>query len=200
MIEEEMKRYRPTKNYLEHLQTPNVHQFESEVMKNELERIQNGLPMDVLSMRRYELPPPPAGKLTDIAAWQEAVDNSCAQLEHQALRITNLELLNGYGGYEWRRCLEALSKAVANVQNDIAVVKKKLQELNWQRKNEQLEAGDVLSRLEESWVTLVGKNFEIERICCQLERELVAHKKATDSENTENQAEGEATSANGDHQ
>jgi pre-mRNA-splicing factor SPF27 len=55
-------------------------------MKNELERIQARLPMDMLSMKRYELPQPPAGKMTDISAWTECVDNSQAQLEHQALR------------------------------------------------------------------------------------------------------------------
>ena len=34
----------------------------------------------------YELPTPPAGKMTDIAAWTECVDNSKAQLEHQRTR------------------------------------------------------------------------------------------------------------------
>lgn len=55
-------------------------------MRNEFERMQQRLPMDVLSMKRYELPPPPAGKMTDIAAWNECVENSMAQLEHQATR------------------------------------------------------------------------------------------------------------------
>lgn len=35
---------------------------------------------------RYELPQPSAGRMNDVAAWQECVDNSNAQLEHQALR------------------------------------------------------------------------------------------------------------------
>lgn len=35
---------------------------------------------------RYELPQPSAGKMTDISAWTDCVDNSQAQLEHQALR------------------------------------------------------------------------------------------------------------------
>lgn len=36
---------------------------------------------------RYELPQPAAGKMTDLAAWTECVDNSMAQLEHQATRF-----------------------------------------------------------------------------------------------------------------
>lgn len=60
--------------------------FQTELLRNEFERMQQRLPMDTLSMKRYELPPPPAGKMTDIAAWNECVENSMAQLEHQATR------------------------------------------------------------------------------------------------------------------
>lgn len=56
-------------------------------MKNEYERIHNGQPMDMLNMKRYELPGPPAGKQTDVTAWQDAVDNSKAQLEHLDVRF-----------------------------------------------------------------------------------------------------------------
>jgi pre-mRNA-splicing factor SPF27 len=43
--------------------------------------------MEGISMKRYELPPPPPGKQTDAAAWLESVENSYAQLEHQAARL-----------------------------------------------------------------------------------------------------------------
>lgn len=59
-------------------------------MRSEFERMQQRQPMDVLSMKRYELPPPPAGKMTDIAAWTECVENSMAQLEHQATRFVSI--------------------------------------------------------------------------------------------------------------
>lgn len=86
MVEEETRRYRPTKNYLEHLPTLNIAAFETDVLRHEFERMQNRLPPEVLSMKRYELPPPPPGKMNDLAAWSESVDNSSAQLEHQATR------------------------------------------------------------------------------------------------------------------
>ena len=35
--------------------------------------------------------------MTDVAAWNECVDNSLAQLEHQRTRIVNLELMQDYG-------------------------------------------------------------------------------------------------------
>lgn len=55
-------------------------------MKAEFERLSQKKPMDVLSMKRYELPPPSTGRMNDLQAWAECVDNSMAQLEHQATR------------------------------------------------------------------------------------------------------------------
>ena len=39
---------------------------------------------------RYELPQPTANQKHDITSWTEAVDNSMAQLEHQAERYARL--------------------------------------------------------------------------------------------------------------
>ena len=35
---------------------------------------------------RYELPAPSSGRMNDVSAWTECVENSQAQLEHQRLR------------------------------------------------------------------------------------------------------------------
>lgn len=52
--------------------------------------------------------------------------------------------------------------------------RRKVQEINWQRKQEQTKAGETLTHLEEEWVTLVGKNYEIEQAILELEQELHA--------------------------
>jgi pre-mRNA-splicing factor SPF27 len=59
-------------------------------MGREFDRMLGRGAMEVLSMKRYELPPPPAGKLTDLTAWTESLENSYAQLEHQAVRFEHL--------------------------------------------------------------------------------------------------------------
>lgn len=51
-------------------------------------------------------------------------------------------------------------------------LRKKIQEINWQRKNEQTQSGTKLRELETSWVGLVSKNYEIERACVELEKEV----------------------------
>lgn len=172
MVEEETRRYRPTKNYLEHLPPLNLSAFETEIMRSEFERMQQRQPMDVLSMKRYELPPPPAGKMTDIAAWTECVENSMAQLEHQATRICNLELMVEYGCEAWKCYLEVLVQLVTQFQKQLQSMRKMIQEINWQRKNMQTQGGEKLRQLEAQWVGLVSKNYEIEQACVQLEKEV----------------------------
>ena len=79
LLTEEMRRYRPTKNYLENFPTlagPISTKFETEIMRTEFNRLANRLPMELLSMKRYELPPPPSGKMGDLRAWQEAIENA----------------------------------------------------------------------------------------------------------------------------
>ncbi|CAH3162670.1 unnamed protein product [Porites evermanni] len=172
LVEEETRRYRPTKNYLDFLPTPDYDAFETPVLKKEFERISKRQAMELLSMKRYELPQPTANQKHDITSWTEAVDNSMAQLEHQAERIENLELLSQYGGAAWKIHNETLTRILAQQQKKLMDIKKEIQEINWQRKTEQTKAGEQLQHLEQSWVGLVSKNYEIERACAELEAEI----------------------------
>ncbi|EDW23961.1 GL23883 [Drosophila persimilis] len=170
MVEEECRRYRPTKNYLDHLPLPATSPFETPLMVNEFERIQNRLPMETLSMKRYELPPPPSGKLGEVSAWQEAIENSMAQLEHQCVRSLNLELLLDYGTEAWKSYLEVFTAMQAKAQLQLQQLKKDIQDVNWQRKQAQTLAGERLRSLDAHWVLLVSKNYEIETECVELEK------------------------------
>nr|CDS28174.2 pre mRNA splicing factor SPF27 [Hymenolepis microstoma] len=177
LLTEEMRRYRPTKNYLENfpsLNGPVSTKFETEVMRTEYHRLANRLPMEMLSMKRYELPPPPTNKLGDLRAWQEAIENAHAQLEHQLVRLDNLELMTEFGSTAWKTYNEELEKILKKHEKDLLEVRRKVQEINWQRKQEQTKAGETLTRLEEEWVSLVGKNYEIEQAILDLEEELHA--------------------------
>ncbi|KAH8388403.1 hypothetical protein KR093_005779 [Drosophila rubida] len=170
MVEEECRRYRPTKNYLDHLPLPASSPFETPLMINEFERIQNRLPMETLSMKRYELPPPPSGKLSEVSAWQESIENSMAQLEHQWVRSLNLELMLDYGTEAWKSYLEVFTAMQAKAQIQLQQLKKDMQDVNWQRKQAQTQAGEKLRALEAHWVLLVSKNYEIETECVELEK------------------------------
>jgi pre-mRNA-splicing factor SPF27 len=177
LVDEECRRrYRPTKNYLEHLPALNTTAFETEMMTTEFERIQNRLPMEPLSMKRYELPPPPASKLSEVTAWTESVENSMAQLEHQSVRAMNLDLMLEYGCEAWKAYLDVLTAQLAKAQSTLQDLKKEIQDINWQRKTTQTQCGEKLRSLEAEWVMLVSKNYEIEQACARLE-EAIYHMK-----------------------
>jgi len=171
LIEEEKKRYRPTKNYLEHMPQLQLHRFETEVMKKEYDRMAQRLPMELLSMKRYELPPPPTGKLTDLTAWNECVDNSYSQLEHQATRISNLELMLEFSCESWKEYLLIIQRMMKTAKKQLQDLKKQIQEINWYRKTTQTDVGEQLRQLEGSWVGLISKNYEIEQACISMEAE-----------------------------
>lgn len=52
MVEEECRRYRPTKNYLENAGPEPSTAFETAAIQREMERVQQRLPMEPLSMKR----------------------------------------------------------------------------------------------------------------------------------------------------
>lgn len=173
LVEEETRRYRPTKNYLEHLPPLALNSnFESDLFKSEMDRVNSRTPMDTLSMKRYELPTPPAGKMTDLAAWNECVDNSMAQLEHQRTRIANLDLMLEYGCETWKQYNELLQDMANHAQGQLNQVKKDIQEVNWSRKNQQTQVGERLKQLESNWVGLVSKNYEIEQALVKMEADI----------------------------
>ncbi|NXY80595.1 SPF27 factor, partial [Glareola pratincola] len=135
---------------------------------------------------RYELPAPSSGQKNDITAWQECVNNSMAQLEHQAVRIENLELMSQHGCNAWKVYNEHLVHMIEQAQKELQRLRKNIQDLNWQRKNMQLTAGAKLREMESTWVSLVSKNYEIERTIVQLENEISQIKQQHGEANKEN--------------
>ena len=102
LLEVEMGTF-PPRNYLkEKGLAPHETKFKpGSILAAEYSRKCQDLPMSDLDTARYSLQPPPADKQNDKAAWQAAIRNAKAQLQHQLNRQLNLELLNNYGGNAW---------------------------------------------------------------------------------------------------
>lgn len=77
-----------------------------------------------------------------------------------------------YGCEAWKSYLEVLVQLVGQAQKQMQVLRKMIQEVNWQRKSMQTQGGDKLRALEAQWVGLVSKNYEIEQACVHLEDEI----------------------------
>ena len=71
-----------------------------------------------------------------------------AQLEHQAVRIENLELMSQHGCNAWKVYNENLVHMIEHAQKELQKLRKHIQDLNWQRKNMQLTAGSKLREME----------------------------------------------------
>jgi len=53
-------------------------------------------------------------------------------------------------------------------------IRSQIQDIHLGRKTRQTEVGERLQLLESQWVGLVSKNYEIERACVELEKEIPA--------------------------
>lgn len=112
-----------------------------------------------------------------------------AQLEHQAIRSLNLELMNKYGIETWKAALEVLVGMSVKAQKELHDLKKEIQDVNWNRKSKQLQTGEKLNLLNQQWVSLVSCNYEIEQAISALKQQLYIAK--------ESQHSGGAANGNG---
>uniref|UniRef100_A0A8C5NQR3 Pre-mRNA-splicing factor SPF27 n=1 Tax=Junco hyemalis TaxID=40217 RepID=A0A8C5NQR3_JUNHY len=139
-------------------------------------------PLELFSMKRFELPAPSSGQVNDITAYQECVNNSMAQ--RSAMRIENLKLMSQHGCNAWTLYKERLVHMIEHALEELQKLRKNIQDLNWQRKNVQLTAGAKLQEMESAWVSLVSKNHEIAIV--QLENEISQTKQQHGEANKEN--------------
>lgn len=96
-----------------------------------------------------------------------------------------------YGCESWKSNLEMFTAMQAKAQDRLQSLKKEIQDVNWERKDKQLQAGEKLKQLEAQWVHLVSKNYEIEQACAKLE-EKIQKKQPKKDEETVNEATEDA--------
>mmetsp|Transcript_34414 Transcript_34414/g.90558 ORF Transcript_34414/g.90558 Transcript_34414/m.90558 type:complete len:224 (-) Transcript_34414:328-999(-) len=171
LIQEEMRTFRPSKDYLAPWPLHEPTFDDHPLLQVEWMRVCERQPMPKMDTSRYQLDPPPPDQQSDPAAWQRAVDNAQAQLEHQSTRIGNLELLQQHGAHLWRAHLSTLDGATSQMSRAEADLAAQIELVNRKRKADQLAAGPRLVALEAEWVGAVKKNLEIEAQCLHLEAE-----------------------------
>ncbi len=75
------------------------------MLQAELERVQEGKPMEDLDITRYRLDKPPLARRNDFAAWKKALENAHSQLGHQYNRCAWLAHQNVDVKAPWRQQL-----------------------------------------------------------------------------------------------
>jgi len=171
LIQAEMRTFKPDRDYLEPWPAYEPNFDNHPLLQAEWMRVCDQQPMSKIDTSRYQLDPPPPDMQSDPAAWKRAVQNAQAQLEQQATRVSNLELLQQHGANLWRAHLHALDASSAHLKRADGALGEQLEAINRKRKSEQLAAGPRLQALERDWVGTVKKNLEIEAQCLKVEAE-----------------------------
>ncbi|CAI5445498.1 unnamed protein product [Caenorhabditis angaria] len=171
LIEHECKTFRPTKNYLTHLSVPDYDAFLSTCMQKEMERINRKEEMVKLDMSRCELPPPSAAKGLDRKLWRKVLRNAKSQNEHLLIRQINLELMDEFAAESYLQRNKDLENSLTEIEKKLRKTKEEVMEIHADRKRNQLDAGNKLKQLEESWVTMVTNNYKMELATRQMSHE-----------------------------
>mmetsp|Transcript_10815 Transcript_10815/g.32210 ORF Transcript_10815/g.32210 Transcript_10815/m.32210 type:complete len:226 (-) Transcript_10815:272-949(-) len=180
LIAEELKTFAPRPDALAHLPAAEPDFANHPMLQAEWLRVNAQEPMPTMDVSRYQLDPPPKQKQQDPMAWERSVGNAQAQLEHQATRLDNLELLQQHGANQWLAHLSNLERASSRLASEAAGLSQEVDGVNRSRKEEQVELQPKLARLEAGWVGGVKKNLQIEAECLRLEAECAAMRKQLD--------------------
>ncbi|KAJ2714126.1 hypothetical protein H4R19_001889 [Coemansia spiralis] len=142
------------------------------VLRKEYERVRAGQALPPFEVERYKLEAPSGAAAESADAWRLAADNAAAQLEHQGMRLENLELLQNFGANAWKlsnyqnECLLRSIAAATQRHRDEGT------QVNKARKYEQTEAGLKLRDLESRWSDGVRQCVEVQVAGNQLRLEI----------------------------
>lgn len=141
------------------------------MLQKEFERVQKGGAggMPAPDTARYDLNPPPKSKRGDEDAWYAAVRNARSSLEHQTLRVQNLELAAKFAPNAWRAHNASLEAAITTYETRLAAVRAETALINTERSLQQAAAGHKLDKLETEWYATTAKCIAIDGVVMDLE-------------------------------
>lgn len=175
LLRQEMRRsQKSVQDYLAELPPmPSFFTAES-LIGQEMARVEANKPLPPVDQSRFRLEPPPLNRRNDVNAWKTALANARAQLEHQGLRMTNLELLFRYGANAWKAHINHLEASAHISDAMLQEYKAATDAVNQERKLQQEAIGKQLHGMSRDWSTLVQKNMDIGMECSTLESEIAA--------------------------
>ncbi|ACO61243.1 predicted protein [Micromonas commoda] len=176
LVQEEMRRMtkRPKDYLAEMAPAKEIDWSKCPLLEPEFRRVEKGTGEKIAQPdnSRYNLDPPPKSKRDDPEAWEKANNNAKAQLEHQKLRIENLELMMKFAPNAWRAHNAMLEAAIKRVEKEVAAKKKAIEEINTMRSVKQKEAGREIAKLEKQWYAQCAKNIAIDADIQRMELEI----------------------------
>ncbi|KAJ1940009.1 hypothetical protein GGF37_004161 [Kickxella alabastrina] len=140
------------------------------LLLKEYERIRDGRTAPAFDTQRYKLEVP--NNVNNVEEWRLAADNASAQLEHQNMRMVNLELLEQFGANLWKLGNYQREALLAQVERATERYREEAVGLNRERRKAQVDAGETLRGLGERWSEGVRQCIEIQAANAQLRAEI----------------------------
>jgi len=165
MVEEEMKSFEPI-DYLAHLPLPETTMLNSELIRNEFDRIREGKDFKSLDSSRYAVRGPTAAQLRPLSGanreevWRQETENAWSRIAEEDEKIINLELMKRFGPLQWQKYSEDMTQIEAWINGEVNKVREAKDNINRKRAYEQTKKKPELEQLETEWWSLVTRNNE----------------------------------------